>query len=60
MLDFAEVMGNFPENCLNLMQFPRYCSEGSDDLEWGGTIYSNGFFFVQTILTDRYIHRREF
>ena len=22
----------------------------------GGTIYSNGFFFVQTILTDRYIH----
>ena len=30
-------------------------------LEWGGTIYSNqmGFFFVQTILTDRYINRRE-
>ena len=24
----------------------------------GGTIYSNGFFF-QTILADRYIHRRE-
>ena len=24
----------------------------------GGTIYSNGFF-VQTILADRYIHRRE-
>ena len=23
----------------------------------GGTIYSNGFF-VQTILADRYIHRR--
>ena len=28
-------------------------------LEGGGTIYSNGFFFVQSILTDRYIHRRE-
>ena len=27
-------------------------------LEGGGTIYSNGFF-VQTILTDRYIHRTE-
>ena len=27
--------------------------------ELGGTIYSNGFFFVQTILADRYIHRRE-
>ena len=25
----------------------------------GGTIYSNGFFFVQTILVDRYIHRTE-
>ena len=25
----------------------------------GGTIYSNGFLFVQTILADRYIHRRE-
>ena len=25
----------------------------------GGTIYSNGFFFVQTILADRYIYRRE-
>ena len=25
----------------------------------GGTIYSNGFFFVQSILADRYIHRRE-
>ena len=24
-----------------------------------GTIYSNGFFFVQSILADRYIHRRE-
>ena len=23
----------------------------------GGTIYSNGFFFVQTILANRYIHR---
>ena len=29
-------------------------------LEGGGTIYSNGFFFVQSILADRYIHRREF
>ena len=28
-------------------------------LEGGGTIYSNGFFFVQSILADRYIHRRE-
>ena len=28
-------------------------------LEGGGTIYSNGFFFVQPILADRYIHRRE-
>ena len=25
----------------------------------GGTIYLNGFFFVQSILADRYIHRRE-
>ena len=25
----------------------------------GGTIYSNGFFFVPWILADRYIHRRE-
>ena len=25
----------------------------------GGTIYSNAFFCVQTILTDRYIHRTE-
>ena len=24
-----------------------------------GTIYSNDFFFVQTILADRFIHRRE-
>ena len=24
-----------------------------------GTIYSNGFFFVQSILADRYIHRAE-
>ena len=28
-------------------------------LEGGGTIYSTGFFFVQSILADRYIHRRE-
>ena len=28
-------------------------------LRSGGTIYSNGFFFVQTILADRYIHRGE-
>ena len=28
-------------------------------LEGEGTIYSNGFFFVQSILADRYIHRRE-
>ena len=30
-------------------------------LEWGGggTIYSNGFFFVQSICADRYNHRRE-
>ena len=28
-------------------------------LEGGGTIYSNGFFFVQSIFADRYIHRRE-
>ena len=33
-----------------------YCS---DPLEGGGTIYSTGFFFVQSILADRYIHRRE-
>ena len=26
----------------------------------GGTIYSTGVFFVQIILADRYIHRREF
>ena len=25
----------------------------------GGTIYSTGIFFVQSILADRYIHRRE-
>ena len=25
----------------------------------GGTIYSTGFFFVQLILADQYIHRRE-
>ena len=25
---------------------------------WQGTIYSNSFFFGQTILADRYIHRR--
>ena len=25
----------------------------------GGTIYSNVFFFVHSILADRYIHRRE-
>ena len=25
----------------------------------GGTIYSTGFFLVQSILADRYIHRRE-
>ena len=29
-------------------------------LEGGGTIYSNWVFFVQSILADRYIHRREF
>ena len=28
-------------------------------LEGWGTIYSTGFFFVQSIFTDRYIHRRE-
>ena len=28
-------------------------------LRGGGTIYSTGFFFVQSILADRYIHRRE-
>ena len=28
-------------------------------LEGEGTIYSNGFFFVQSTLADRYIHRRE-
>ena len=28
-------------------------------LEGGATIYSNGFFFVQTILADQYIHRGE-
>ena len=28
-------------------------------LEGGGTIYSNGFFFVQTILADRFNNRRE-
>ena len=28
-------------------------------LKGRGTIYSNGFFFAQTILTDRYIYRRE-
>ena len=28
-------------------------------LEGEGTIYSTGFFFVQTILVDRYAHRRE-
>ena len=28
-------------------------------LVWGGTIYSNGFFSVQSILADRYMHRRE-
>ena len=28
-------------------------------LEGGGTIYSTGFFFVQSIFADRYIHRRE-
>ena len=28
-------------------------------LRGGGTIYSTGFFFLQSILTDRYIHRRE-
>ena len=32
----------------------RICS---DSLDGGGTIYSNGFF-VQSILADRYIHRR--
>ena len=25
----------------------------------GGTVYATGFFFVQSILTDRYINRRE-
>ena len=30
----------------------------SDPLEGGGTIYSNGFF-VQSILTDRYIYHTE-
>ena len=25
----------------------------------GGTIYTNGFFFVQSILADRYNNRRE-
>ena len=34
---------------------PAFCS---DPLVGGGTIYSNGFF-VQSILADRYIHRRE-
>ena len=28
-------------------------------VEWGGTIHSTATFFVQTILNDRYIHRRE-
>ena len=35
-----------------------YCSDPS----WGGgggTIYSTGFIFVQSILADRYIHHRE-
>ena len=31
----------------------------SDTTCWGGSIYLNGFFFVQTILADRYIHRTE-
>ena len=38
--------------------FPDFCSDSS----WGGgggTIYSTGFFFVQSILADRYIHRTE-
>ena len=28
-------------------------------LEWGGTINTYGFFFVQSILANRYIHRIE-
>ena len=28
-------------------------------LEGGGTISSNGRFFIQIIFADRYIHRRE-
>ena len=28
-------------------------------LEGGGTLYSNGFIFVQSIFADRYIHRGE-
>ena len=33
-----------------------YCSA---QIVGGGNIYSNGFFFVQTIFADRYIHCRE-
>ena len=40
---------------LNAVVFP--CC--SDPLEGGGTIYSNGFFFVPWIFAARYIHRRE-
>ena len=35
-----------------------YCSDPHFSGE-GGTVYSTGFFFVQSILADRYIHRRE-
>ena len=39
-----------------LLRFPFFVPT---PLEGGGTIYSNGFFFVQSIFADRYIHRRE-
>ena len=45
-------MTKIPETLKRLVIVPT-------PLEGGGTIYSNGFFFVQSIFADQYIHRRE-
>ena len=49
-------MLNFPASDFNMRSFLRFLFQ---PLLRGGTIYSNGFFSVQSILADRHTHRRE-
>ena len=50
------IKSNRLTNPLNVFSFHIFAPT---PLEGGGTIYSNWFFFVQSIFADRYIHRRE-